>query len=159
MPNYSGYFSGCGSVEDVRRLYFELAKKHHPDVGGSLEVMQEINRQYADACGGHARKSYPGMGQSHYDAMKGVDELLRRIIVELVKIQGIKVEICGKWIWVSGNTFAHKDQLRSLGLKWASKKQMWFYAGVPAHSRKPMSIQRIRSVHGSRVISEDDIRS
>ena len=41
------YFTGCNTAE--RKLKWkELAKIHHPDVGGDIKVMQEINRQYLE---------------------------------------------------------------------------------------------------------------
>jgi len=40
-------------------------------------------------------------------------------------LEGLFVELVGTWIWVSGNTFPHKEILKELGFKWASKKMMW----------------------------------
>lgn len=37
------------SPDEIRSIYRELAKKHHPDVGGSPTVMAEINRAYEAA--------------------------------------------------------------------------------------------------------------
>ena len=33
--------------DDIKRQYRFLAKKRHPDVGGSLEKMEQLNRAYA----------------------------------------------------------------------------------------------------------------
>lgn len=40
------YFEGCTTEEQRKVRFKELAKKHHPDLGGSEDVMKEINRQY-----------------------------------------------------------------------------------------------------------------
>lgn len=40
------YFVGITGAVNVRKRYLELAKQHHPDKGGDIKVMQEINRQY-----------------------------------------------------------------------------------------------------------------
>lgn len=50
MDSYLGasgvdYFAGCQSAGDVKTRYRELAREHHPDAGGSQDVMAEINRQ------------------------------------------------------------------------------------------------------------------
>ena len=41
------YFAGVKTVEELRKRYRELLKKHHPDnENGSVEVTQEINAEY-----------------------------------------------------------------------------------------------------------------
>lgn len=35
----------------------------------------------------------------------------------------INIEICGSWIWVSGNTYGCKTELKQNGFHWASKKK------------------------------------
>lgn len=43
------HFSKISSVEEAKDLYRQLARKHHPDVGGDTELMQEINSEFAEA--------------------------------------------------------------------------------------------------------------
>lgn len=43
------YFSGCRSRSEVDAKWRDLAKVHHPDVGGDSDLMAEINRQYENA--------------------------------------------------------------------------------------------------------------
>lgn len=40
------YFYDCKTQEEAKKKYRELAKKLHPDLGGSNELMQELTRQY-----------------------------------------------------------------------------------------------------------------
>jgi DnaJ-class molecular chaperone len=40
------YFKDCKTEDDVKRIYRELAKKLHPDHGGSDELMRELTKQY-----------------------------------------------------------------------------------------------------------------
>jgi len=42
-------FSSCQTVSDVKKLYRELARKNHPDIGGSTTMMQRINDEYKKA--------------------------------------------------------------------------------------------------------------
>lgn len=44
------YFSKVKTLEEAKKLYKELALKNHPDMGGSVEVMQEINSEFQLAC-------------------------------------------------------------------------------------------------------------
>lgn len=40
------YFKNVKSFEDLKKQYKELLKKNHPDNGGDLEIMKEINVEY-----------------------------------------------------------------------------------------------------------------
>lgn len=41
------YFKDCKTDQERRARWLQLVKLHHPDVGGDVAVMQEVNRQYA----------------------------------------------------------------------------------------------------------------
>ncbi len=43
------YFLPCSTEEELKKRYWQLARKHHPDVGGDTETMAAINVQYEDA--------------------------------------------------------------------------------------------------------------
>jgi len=43
---YNKYFENISTLEELRKQYKELLKLHHPDNGGNLEIMQEINAEY-----------------------------------------------------------------------------------------------------------------
>lgn len=47
---YTKYFDSCYSLEDVKRRYKTLCKRHHPDVGDEPDtlIMSEINSQYSE---------------------------------------------------------------------------------------------------------------
>ena len=65
---------------------------------------------------------------------------------------GVIFEVAGNWIWISGDTKAHKDAIKALGCKWASKKQMWFYRPdeyKASRNRKEHSIDEIREMYGT----------
>ena len=42
------YFYACETQDEAKKLYRQLAMQHHPDKGGSTQVMQEINIEYAE---------------------------------------------------------------------------------------------------------------
>jgi hypothetical protein len=61
MPTQQ-YFQNCTSLSALRKELRRLAKLHHPDVGGSLATMQDINAQYDQA---KKRLESPGAGRAY----------------------------------------------------------------------------------------------
>jgi curved DNA-binding protein CbpA len=61
MPTQQ-YFQNCTSLSALRKELRRLAKLHHPDVGGSLATMQDINAQYDQA---KKRLESPGASRAY----------------------------------------------------------------------------------------------
>lgn len=130
------YFDSCTSLDDLKRTYRILAMTHHPDHGGQTETMQAINAAYTAAVKQFSR--YGSMPKSERkaaaDKRRSTAEV-ERAIEAIQNLPGLTVELVGLWVWVSGNTYPHRDPLKAAGYKWASKKRMWYYAGCPAAGR------------------------
>ena len=79
---------------------------------------------------------------------------MEEIIKELKSIKGLELEVCGSWLWISGNTKKYRKELKGLGLFYAPKKQQWYFRPPEyrSHRHKPVSMDKIRSVYGSEVI-------
>ena len=97
--------------------------------------------------------SQPEPMQRHETAAEYIE-----IIAALLKIRGVSVELCGSWLWVTGDTRANKDALKAAGCKWASKKMMWYWhpGEYQRHGKKPMSMDYIRTKYGSQVYGRAD---
>lgn len=156
---YTFYFETCNTLEEAKTLYKSLARKHHPDMGGERRTMQEINARYAEFCANFAKAGgYRRQQDAHAEDRKSaadfhdleeVAEVLRVKIEFALNLDGVEVELMGFWIWLTGNTKAHKEAIKAQGFKWAKHKEAWFYAGVPSFNRKEKSLDEIRSMHGS----------
>lgn len=154
------YFHECATAEEAKRLYKELARKHHPDVGGDLRTMQEINAEYATfqarGAGANARErqrtahAENRKSAADFHDLNEVEGTLKEKI-EAALNMGLDVELIGLWVWVSGDTKPHKEELKAQGFKWSPKKegQPWYFAGVPSFNRKPQDLETIRASYGS----------
>ncbi|MGD1336137.1 hypothetical protein ACP6H1_27465 [Vibrio harveyi] len=76
------------------------------------------------------------------------------VLNAVLAMEGVTVEVCGNWIWLSGETRQHKEALKELGCRWGSKKKMWFYrpADYKKVSRKEYDMTQIRDMHGSQIL-------
>lgn len=146
------YFKEVETLEDLKRQYRTLAMKNHPDKGGDVEVMKLINAEYdkffalvKDTHKTHEGKTYTKENTETASQFKD-------IIEQLIKMEGVEIEIIGCFIWLSGNTKEHKDAIKALGFKWHAKKKMWYKAPEGYKRRggkKEYSIGEIRDMYGT----------
>ncbi len=138
------YFSNINNIEELKKQYKNLAFRFHPDRGGSTAIMQEINAEYEKL----QRKI--NLGQD-----VNIDDKFRHIIDKLTSLQGLEIEVCGSWIWISGDTKSCKDSLKEAGCYWASKKKMWYWRSESDAIKKKSnaSMEDIRKKYGSERIT------
>lgn len=146
----SFYFKECKTLEEVKFLYKQLALKFHPDrEGGSTVKMQEINAEYRDIIK-NPRFKFSEQTQEQKEEFNRYPDIIDKI----VNLSGITIELIGDWIWISGNTYPHRQHLKELGFLFAPKKTMWYYrpAEYKSSNHKPKNIDDIRAKYGSETI-------
>ena len=65
-------------------------------------------------------------------AHKPDDDGYFNIIEVLIHLDGIIIEQCGSWLWLSGNTKEHTKALKDAGCRLARKKKMWYWRPADA---------------------------
>jgi len=92
---------------------------------------------------------------------KSTDESMDdyRVIVDTLKgVEGLKLEMCGSWLWITGDTKSNLETLKGLkehGCRYAPNKQAWYFAPKGAkRSKKHYSLEEIRAMHGSEEVEE-----
>lgn len=160
------YFKNAETLEELRKQYKELLKKHHPDNGGNVADMQEINSEYDRLFKilkdrHENRASDSTKGKADYNNMKydfTEDKILREVLQKIIHFSDITIEICGSWIWVSGSSYQYRNELKALGFKWASKKKQWYFhtEAFRKKGKKPLSMEDIRSYYGSTEVQPEE---
>jgi curved DNA-binding protein CbpA len=152
------YFKECANLQEAKALYRELVRKHHPDAGGNTRTMQDINAEWAlFQARGATADARQRQKEAHAENRKSaadfhdLDEVegILREKIEAALNMGLDVELIGLWIWVSGDTKPHKEELKTAGFKWSQTKLTWYYPGVPSFNRKPQDLDTIRASYGS----------
>lgn len=165
------YFNNVNTLEELRKQYKELLKKYHPDnPNGSTKATQEVNTEYdnlfkvlKDRHEHKTEQTNDTDNKNNYNNMKydfSEDEKLREVLQSIIRLSNITIEICGSWIWISGNTYNHREELKKHGFKYASKKKQWYWHSEAFRKKgnKTLSMDDIRNFYGSTEVQTETIR-
>lgn len=144
------YFNDISSLESLRRHYNELAKQYHPDINhapDAVRVMQDINAEYAAACEWLKRHDSENLNcYSNTDPAQYPE-----VIGKVIFLNDITIEICGSWVWLTGQTWLHAAQLKEAGFFFSRSKKAWYWSdNIRAkHYRGHYSLKEIREKFGA----------
>lgn len=147
MKTTNNYFEGCTSLDEAKKLYWSLAKKLHPDVGGTKQAFQDLQNQFE-----HFR---PEKEKFNGEFEQWMPDQYMKIIDELMKIPNIVITVCGSWIWISGETKPVKDQIKAIPLEdtgfkrgFSKNKMQWYFSpvGYRKYSKKVYDFETIKAM-------------
>ena len=143
------------TLEELKRQYRTLAMKHHPDCGGNTADMQSINAEYDTLFEQLKTVHTIATGDTYTANTNETPEQFKNIINRLIVLDGISIEIIGSWVWVTGNTYRHKELIKSLMFRWSSSKKAWYFHGNDYHktSKKTFTLDEIRDLYGSQTVT------
>lgn len=147
------YFTNVHTLDELKKQYRRLATQHHPDHGGDLETMKAINAEH-DALFEVLKAQQNRSADEDHQTTETAEEF-REIITVLLRLDGLEIELCGSWLWIGGNTKAHKDALKAAGCRWSSNKKLWYWHHAEAGShwhRGKRTMGEIRTKYGSETI-------
>ncbi|EQB98979.1 J domain-containing protein [Photorhabdus temperata] len=143
--------SGELTEKDIKSAYKKLALKYHPDRNPlGAEIMKAVNAAF-DFLIANLDKINQFQSADEEDRYNYGKEL-ENILTVLSGLSGVVYEVIGNWVWISGETREHKDELKEMGCKWAAKKKQWFYRPEEHKSRwnrKEHSMDEIREMYGT----------
>lgn len=144
----TNYFSEISNTDQLKKAYYDLAKKLHPDAGGTKEEFQEMVNEYEHVL----KRLLNGEGFNQEDQTDEVklDEILRNAYHAIMNLPAINIELAGKWIWVTGATYPVREKLREAGYFFASKKKAWYFKGAESGGRGNYSLDEIRSKYDAK---------
>lgn len=150
------WFNNPQTLEELKKQYKSLALKHHPDLGGNTQEMQEINSEY-DKLFEVLKNTHKSATGKVYTTKETTEtpNVYKNIINKLINLVGIDIEICGSWLWITGDTKPHKELLKTLKFKWSKSKSAWYYHTDKhrKHNNKAFTLDEIRDLYGSEKIT------
>lgn len=152
------FFTQCRTAEELKKLYHKLAKKYHSDAtGGSDDMMKQINAEYTQMWDKLKDIHWNNTEKTYWEATgdrkttEVADDFIH--IVTILSNLNLEIEMCGSWLWISGNTYPYKATLKEEGCRWSKSKKKWYYTTDPYRkSRKTYTMNQIRMMHGSEEI-------
>ena len=124
------YFKDCHTAEEGKALYRKLVMQHHPDNGGDSATMGQINDEfrawwkvYKDRHQTQEGKTYTSEQKTTETADEFID-----ILSKLSRHKDLIIDFCGSWLWIKGNTYPYREDLKSYGCQWSKGHKCWFYA-------------------------------
>lgn len=152
------FFENVKSLEELRRQYKKLAFKYHPDKGGKVEDMQAINSEYDKLYNiyKNVHEKADGTTYNTNTNTNNINDKFKDIINKIINFN-CTIELCGYWLWVF-NAFEYKDQLKSLGFFYCSRKKAWAWCEEQdkSNNKHKLTLEEIRKIHGSEVVKNKE---
>jgi hypothetical protein len=83
-----------------------------------------------------------------------VSEEIRDMLDRIMFLKGVDIEVIGGWIWITGNTFAVRTTLKSLGFMFSHPKAAWYWHKGEYRKKngKLQSMEDMRAFWGSQKV-------
>lgn len=155
------WFKDCTNIEEAKELYKKLCREYHPDLNenDTTETMKSINNEFETVFKTLQNKHRADNTDTTTDSRENGTETTETtetpaefmtIINTLIGCEGLTIELVGRWIWLTGNTYQYKDIIKGLGFRYASKKKAWYWHSPEdaCRSRKGLSLDEIKNKYG-----------
>lgn len=148
------FFKDVKTRAELKKEYVRLLKQYHPDNGGDAETCKVLNVEYE-----YLAEKLPQVFEEGHEATEREkkaaadhDKLIREVLSKIIHMEGIEIEIVGIWIWIDGNTFVWKDELKKYGFTWSKARKKWHccpYGESNWYRGKRRSFDTLRAMYGS----------
>lgn len=145
-----------GNTEDsLKHAYRQACKKYHPDINpNGAELMKCINAAYE-----FLKRNINKWSFNNINDDPAIDEVLQSHFNKIKHFVNVNAEVCGTWLWLTGETWRYKKELKEYGFKWAFKKRAWYWhpGGYKRRHKKSFTLDEIRSKYGSYDLEQEPL--
>ena len=144
-------FENATTYEDLKKAYVERVT----EFSGNGTAIKYIDGIFKACVDGVKDTHKNAKGETYKKDTGESHEAFIALVNELIAMNGVTVEVCGTWLWVSGNTKENKEALKACGFRYAAKKKMWYKAPEGSkhfRGKKSWEMSKIREVYGSKMV-------
>jgi hypothetical protein len=143
----SNLFFGCTSTGEVQLRFDELSKVFN----GQDEMLKSIKAEYSTLM---SVLTEPKPVEAVKDETASLSDVIKNL-QEKVNPEGLRLEIVGKWLWLSGAPLAVKEALKELGFRYSPDKKSWYWRSEDDRStnEKPIPLEMIKEKYGVNVVA------
>ena len=153
------WFAKCETNDEVKAEYRKLCKALHPDNGGDAEEFKAMTSAFTEAFERVKNYKRNAKGEKYEKPTEERPEEFMNALNAIIHLSNIVIEICGTWVWVTGDTKPYKDILKNAGYHYCGSKKAWQW-----HSkleditgrRGHISMARIRDLYGSEKVKNEE---
>lgn len=151
------YFTNCKTAEELRKEYHKQCKSLHPDNGGSAEEFKTMKAEFEKAWETVGNIFTNAEGQTYEKKTTMSAAAFEGIVENLIHWTDCTIEIIGSWLWVSGNTYNHRKELKELKFGFSNNKKAWYFHEGEYHkkSKKSLTMAEIRERFGSEEVKTE----
>ena len=152
------WFKGIENIEQLRKKYKELLKVYHPDNGGNVSDMQEINAEFDELFKVLSKEEHADEQTSTYDTDEE-NKAFKEVLSKIIHIHA-DVEVVGKWLWVEKGAYQYRELLKEVGFHYAPRKKAWYWHAEPysRRSKREISLDEIRQKYGTTTVNRKSKR-
>ena len=150
------------TLADVRTAYKKAALRYHPDHGGDVRQMQLVNEAFALLTRIlEDNKTWSDWHEAKAAQETPLTEVILKKYNQVKHLHGVKIELIGTWLWVTGDTRHHRTQLKGAGFRWNRKKLAWYWhpATYRKRTRREWSLEKIRETFEATTLQTEELLS
>jgi len=142
-------------IDSLKKQYFKLAKKYHPDAGGTTSQFQQLQSEYEKLLQSLLKGSNFTTEQKNNEIE--LDKAMREIVDILAGFTDVDIQLVGKWLWMKGNSLwipSIRPAITQAGARPLKKDGVWYfvYKGAETKSKGGTSMEDIIKKYGSQKI-------
>jgi len=154
------YFKDCKSIEEAKKLYRELLKKHHPDHSGpdgeaiTKEIINQFN-SFLKAFMSNSFNSY--YKDKEYKPKEENITPFQEILQKVINLD-CEIEIIGYWVYCFKSKEV-REKLKELGFWYSSTHLAWIFSGkLKKRVSSRYTLDEIRANKGSQKVQKENAK-
>ena len=154
------YFTSTMTADEAKKLFRKLAVELHPDKaseenkGKAHLAFIKLKHEYE----AYLKGSHCFTSKQASDETNAMDEFIKAN--EFIKaFAGVTVELTGSWVWLCGNTYPYKNEIKEKGFAFSGTKKKWYKAPHELDNTKRKrgtSFEKIKTTYGYTSLKIED---